>query len=209
LTILGFGYGNLKDNRLENLTKDAYDGNYYYIDTILEARRVLVDKIGGTLVTVARGVKASVEFNPAAVDKYRLLGYENKLITQDQWDDPNTVAGDIGAGHTVTAIFEVVLKDGAAADEYATASIKFKDPDNKTDDSEYTVSAAIDAVTSPNNDEMFIACVVEAALVMRGSQYKGTASLSKVISRLDGIKTYLDNDPYKSEFLTLMKTLNG
>jgi len=213
LTILGFGYGNLKDNKLETLANAAFEGNYAYIDNILEAKKVLVDEIGGTLVTVARDVKASVEFNPAKVRSYRLLGYENKLLTQKEWDDTDTVAGDIGAGHCVTAVYEIILNsdddtddlpESATEENYLKIFLRYKDPDVKTGDANREISASVDTVTeSPNDDVLFISAVVEAALVMRNSVYKGTASLQNVIARLQSIQS-LNGDPYKAEFLELM-----
>ncbi|MFA5449759.1 MAG: von Willebrand factor type A domain-containing protein, partial [Clostridia bacterium] len=103
LTALGFGFGNLKSNNLETLANKG-NGSYAYIDTINEARKVLVEEIGGTLYTIARDAKARVEFNPEYVDSYRLLGYENLLLTEEQWEEPEADAGEIGAGFTVTAV---------------------------------------------------------------------------------------------------------
>ncbi len=107
LTVLGFGMGNLKDSRLEQLA-DHGNGNYAYIDTIREARKVLVEEAGGTLVTIAKDVKIQVEFNPAEVAAYRLIGYENRVLRDEDFNDDTKDAGEIGAGHTVTALYEIV-----------------------------------------------------------------------------------------------------
>ncbi len=110
--MLGFGMGNLKDSTLEKLA-DHGNGNYAYIDTLSEARKVLVEQIGGTLVTIAKDVKLQVEFNPATVKAFRLIGYENRVLAHQDFNDDKKDAGDIGAGHTVTALYEVVPAGGS------------------------------------------------------------------------------------------------
>lgn len=211
LTILGFGYGNLKDNKLETLAS-ASGGNHYYIDSILEARKVLVEEIGGTLDTVAKDVKANVVFNLNRVESYRLLGYENKMLTIEEWDDPERTAGDIGAGHCVTAVYEIVLSknfENFSTENFLKVSIRYKDPKALAGaaDKIFEIQTVVSAVTDlPNDDIKFISAVVEAALVMRNSQYKGTASLQSAITRLESIEN-LSADPYKTEFLTLMKLI--
>ena len=107
LTVLGFGMGNYKDSTLEKLA-DMGNGNYAYIDTINEARKVLVDEINATLVTIAKDVKIQIEFNPLQVSAYRLIGYENRLLRKEDFNDDTKDAGEIGAGHTVTALYEIV-----------------------------------------------------------------------------------------------------
>ena len=102
--------GNTKHNTMETLATNG-DGNAYYIDSLLEARKVFVDELGSTLNTVAKDSKIQVEFNPNTVKKYRLLGYENRMLTEDQFEDSNTDAGEIGAGHTTIAMYEIELKD--------------------------------------------------------------------------------------------------
>ena len=132
LSVLGFGYGNLKDDKLSTLAQ-AGNGNHAYIDSITEAKKVLVEEIGGTLNIVAKDVKSQVTFNPRYVKEYRLLGYENKLITDEQFEDENTDAGEIGAGHTTTAVFEIVLNDdeqveSTLGEHWAKTVIRYKDP---------------------------------------------------------------------------------
>ena len=107
LTVLGFGMGNYKDNRLEQLA-DKGNGNYAYIDDLLEARKVFVHEMGATLLTVAKDVKLQVEFNPAMVQAYRLIGYENRLLRNEDFTDDKKDAGDMGAGHAVTALYDVI-----------------------------------------------------------------------------------------------------
>src|SRR5262249_43680266 len=107
LSVLGFGMGNLKDSTMEKLA-DTGNGNYAYIDSLNEARKVLVEEMGGTLVTIAKDVKIQVEFNPAQVNAYRLIGYENRVLRNEDFNNDLKDAGDMGAGHTVTALFEVV-----------------------------------------------------------------------------------------------------
>lgn len=203
LSVLGFGYGNLKDNKLETLAKNG-NGNYAYIDSLIEARRALVEEMNGTLNTVARDVKAQIEFNPEKVFSYRLLGYENKLLTEEDWDNTEKDAGEIGAGLTVTAVYEIVLTENAASGDFLTVSVKYKNPD-VSDKTEHLLSKKIGAedIVSPGDDLRFISCVVEAALIMRNSDYKGNADIDNVIARLNGIANIAGN-PYKQEFLQLM-----
>lgn len=207
LTVLGFGYGNLKDNKLEALANNG-NGNYAYIDNINEARKVLVEEIGGTLKTVARDVKAQVEFNPAKVYNYRLLGYENKLLTELEFDDPLKDAGEIGAGHTITAVYEIVLMDSqeisTMGDNYLSVNIRYKSPVLGEDDVlEMKVYADETNITdTPDDDQLFISAVVEFALLLRDSEYKGTACYTDVFERLSELD--IDNDSYKTEFMMLV-----
>ena len=107
MTVLGFGMGNIKDDKME-IIADKGNGNYAYIDNIQEARRVLVQEFGGTLFTIAKDVKFQIEFNPAYVKSYRLVGYENRLLADEDFNDDTKDAGEMGAGHTVTALYEIV-----------------------------------------------------------------------------------------------------
>ena len=213
LSVLGFGYGNLKDNKLQTLANSG-NGNYGYIDSITEAKKILVEEIGGTLKTVAKDVKTQVEFNPAKIYSYRLLGYENKLLTNEDWQNDEKDAGEIGAGHTVTAVYEIVLKDSdiesTMNNNYLKTSIRYKDPEDETEEvKEIYEFTTVDNLTQyPNEDQQFISAVVEAALVMRNSEYKGNANLENVIARLN-LLNCVQTDIYKSEFLTLMQKLNN
>ncbi len=209
-TALGFGYGNLKDNKLVTLANSG-NGNYGYIDSVTEARKLLVEQIGGTLKTVAKDVKTQIEFNPAKVYSYRLLGYENKLLSNEDWENDQKDAGEIGAGHTVTAVYEIVLNEGVAestmGDNYLKVSIRYKEPQGDSGVKEmYRYTAQQNITDTPNQDQSFISAVVESALIMRNSEYKGEANLDNIIQRLESLDL---NDDYKTEFLALMDKLNS
>ncbi len=221
LSVLGFGYGNVKDNKMEALA-DHGNGNYSFIDSLLEARRVLVEEMGGTLVTVAKDVKLQLEFNPAYIKGYRLIGYENRLLAAEDFEDDTKDAGEIGAGHSVTALYEVVPVDsrmeltssdlkyestseaaGMENGELLTVSIRYKHPDG--DESkllEYPVAES--AYTSAMSENLtFAAAVAEFGMIMRHSEYKGTSDFDSVLSLLDDLD--YANDPYKTEFEELVK----
>ncbi|MCF7933131.1 MAG: VWA domain-containing protein [Acholeplasmataceae bacterium] len=207
LSVLGFGYGNYKDDRLENLSS-AGNGNYAYIDSILEAKKVLVEEIGGTLNTVARDVKAQVEFNGEFVDTYRLLGYENKLLTIDEWNEESTDAGEIGSGHSIMVTYEIRMKEGFVEtpdDHLFTVRIRYKSPTVGEDDvMELTKSHAATVSDELTNDIRFTSAVIEFALILRDSLYKGNAGLTAVLERLINMPSvYMD--PYKEEFTNLVQ----
>lgn len=138
LSVLGFGTGNLKDHTMETLA-DKGNGNYAYIDSLSESRKVLVEQMGATLVTIAKDVKIQVEFNPAQVQAYRLLGYENRIMAKEDFNNDRKDAGEIGAGHTVTALYEIV-----------PANIKFPDGKPIVDDLKYTTKPALPAPVVPD-----------------------------------------------------------
>ena len=200
LSVMGFGMGNLKNNKMETLA-NCGNGNYSYIDTISEARKVLIDEAGGTLKTVAKDAKAMVQFNPDYVDKYRQLGYENRQLTQSDWENPDTDSGELGAGRCITAVYEVILKEGAAeaAVPLVTAAVRFKNPETEEPQE---ISLDISKLSEANDDIIFISAVVESALLMRDSPYKGSADINQVITRLESLKL---EDEYKLGFLELMR----
>jgi Ca-activated chloride channel family protein len=206
LSILGFGYGNYKDSKLETLA-NAGNGTHAYIDSITEARKVLVEEIGGNLNIVSKDTKVKVTFNSNYIEQYRLLGYENQMLTEDQYNDEKTDAGEIGAGHTTTAVYEIVLNEEPKLDEiepWVDVQISFKDPE--TDESK-VIDASFDnsSVLSNNNEDIiFISGVVEFGLILRNSEYKADANLDGIISRLDKLNCVKD-DVYKKEFLELVK----
>lgn len=208
-SVLGFGYGNLQDDKLETLAQNG-NGNYAYIDSITEAKKVLVEEIDGTLNIVSKDTKAQVTFNPRYISEYRLLGYENQLLTDEEFEDENADAGEIGAGHEVTAVYEIVLNEddtveSTLEDDWAKVLIRHKDPDTG-DNKEISASVDVSSIlSSPSADMLFISCVVETGLILRDSEYKGTSSLDNVITRLQGLA--LANDPYKTEFLELVQKL--
>ena len=225
LTVLGFGVGNYKDHRLEQLA-DKGNGNHAYIDNILEAKKVLVDGVTATLYTIAKDVKIQVEFNPAKVSSYRLVGYENRLLKKEDFDDDKKDAGEIGAGHTVTALYEIVpagkkadtpeieelkyletkVKSEAwSTDEILTVRIRYKEPDGDT--SKLITTALRDdplALDRSSESFRFAAAVAMYALILRDSRYKGDASL-KDVSAL--AKSALGDDPYtyRAEFLRIVE----
>jgi Ca-activated chloride channel family protein len=225
LTVLGFGMGNYKDHRLEQLA-DKGNGNHAYIDNILEAKKVLVDDVMATLYTIAKDVKIQVEFNPARVDSYRLVGYENRLLAKEDFDDDTKDAGEIGAGHTVTALYEIVpategdkpagsydlkyqetkIKDDAAlTDEILTVNIRYKEPDGDTSKLITTVLAGEPAEQEEtSNDFKFSAAVAIFAMILRESEFMGDASLEGV-TELG--KSGMGDDPYnyRAEFLQLVE----
>ncbi len=182
LTVLGFGTGNYQDGTME-LLADKGNGNYAYIDTLQEARKVLVDQAGGTLQTIAKDVKIQVEFNPARVADYRLVGYENRALEHKDFDDDTKDAGEIGAGHTVTALYEVVPKTGAVtpssegADELMTLKLRYKEPRGRR--SKLLRAPVEDAATpldETSDDFRFSASVAEFAMLLRQSEHRGTAT---------------------------------
>ncbi len=223
LSVLGFGTGNIKDNKMETLA-DCGNGNYAYIDSIGEAKKVLVEQMGATLVTVAKDVKLQVEFNPAYVKGYRLLGYENRALATEDFDDDRKDAGEIGAGHMVTALYEIVPVDsgqeiaenelkyqdnksdtGVINGEWLNLKIRYKEPD--ADESilkEYPVTQE-DYTDKPSEDFYFAAAVAEFGLMLRDSEYKGDASFENVRALLKKVDT--DEDDYKDEFVYLVKKL--
>ena len=194
--------GNQKNNRMETLANRG-NGNFAYLDSINEARKVLVEEAGGTLKTVAKDAKAMVRFNPDYVDAYRQLGYENRQLTSSQWEDEETDAGELGAGRCITAVYEVILKDGAeAAEPFITAAVRFKVPETAES---REISAGVATITAaPSDDVLFISAVVESALVMRNSPHKGLANIDSVITRLESLAPF-NSDEYKAGFWELMK----
>ena len=223
LTVLGFGTGNIKDNKMETLA-DHGNGNYAYIDSVGEAKKVLVEQMGATLVTVAKDVKLQVEFNPAYIKGYRLLGYENRALATEDFDDDTKDAGEIGAGHMVTALYEIVPVDskqeipetklkyqgsqtdtGVKNGEWLNLKIRYKEPEEEESIlKEYPVKEE-DYAKEPSEDFYFAAAVAEFGLILRDSAYKGEASFENVRALLKKVDT--DEDDYKDEFVYLVKKL--
>lgn len=201
---LGVGMGNTRDDMLETLANNG-DGNYAYLDSVLEAQKVLVSEINGTLVTVAKDAKAQVSFTES-VEKYRLLGYENKLITVEEYEDTATDSGEIGSGHVVNAIYEIKLKEGLSTENVATASVKYKDVAAQNADSERSVTIAANQLQAqPNEDLVFMGCVAEYALLLRNSKYKASASFEQVLARLGTLET-VTSDDLRADFLTVVNS---
>ena len=202
LSVLGVGMTNTNDVTMETLARNG-NGNYAYLDSIFEAKKVLVNELGGTLVTVAKDAKIGVEFNADVVNKYRLIGYDTKLLSQEQFEDEETDAGEIGAGHTVTAVYEVELKDEAMGN-VATAELRYKDPSNDESKSVSLTYTTADYTETPSQDCVFIGCVLEFGLILRQSKYKADASFSSVLARLETLASYLEKDEFKAEFAEIV-----
>lgn len=210
LTALGFGFGNLQADTLETLANNG-NGNYAYIDTINEARKVLVEEIGGTLNIVAKDAKARIDFNAEYVDSYRLLGYENLLLNEDEWEEPQTDAGEIGMNFTVTAVYEVLFKEEADLTAegaiFLTSAVRYKSPDT-SDIEQYEIIefCGKDNISEiPTRDMAFISALVETALLLRNSQYKGTANIENVVTRLRSLD--LSDNEYMLEFRSLAEKI--
>jgi Ca-activated chloride channel family protein len=225
LTALGYGMGNLKDDTLE-LLADKGNGVYGYVDGLREARRLLVEQAGSTLVTVAKDVKIQVEFNPLQVGSYRLLGYDDRRLAAQDFNDDRKDAGDMGAGHSVTALYEVVPPgpaaekpavdplryqhtlvptDAASRNEMLTVKLRWKEPDGET--SRLMEVPAIDGGTRYENaspDFKFASAVAAFAMVLRNSPHKGNASYEGV-SELAGEAVGADVGGYRREFLDLVQ----
>jgi Ca-activated chloride channel homolog len=225
LTALGFGMGNLKDSTLEKLA-DHGNGNYAYIDSLTEARKVLVEQVGATLLTIAKDVKLQVEFNPRKVKAFRLIGYENRVLAHQDFNDDKKDAGDIGAGHTVTAFYEIVppgeafdapavdplkyqspARSSAGADngELLTLKLRYKQPD--ADQSaliEFSLKDDGKAFQAADPDYRFAAAVAGFGMVVRGSPHKGQADYAKVLTWANASRG-ADGGGLRAEFVRLVE----
>jgi Ca-activated chloride channel family protein len=203
-SVYGFGTGNIQSDKMETLALKG-NGVYSYIDSVKEAKRALVEGIGGSIVTVAKDVKAGITFNPEYVESYRLVGYENKLLTEDEFNDSNTDAGELGSGHTVTVVYEIVLTDKAFAegDKLADVTVKYKPTENAggnaTDEKELTLTVGVDSYhTELTDTDKFVASVVEFGLILRDSSYKAESDLNALVTMLSDLD--LSGDEFKAEF---------
>ena len=218
LSVLGVGTGNIKDNKMEALA-DNGNGNYHYLDSIYEAKKVLVDEMGGTLITVAKDVKIQVEFNPAQVAGYRLVGYENRLLNQEDFDNDRVDAGEIGSGHSVTALYEIIPAAGetsttklkyqetkitTGSSELLTVKLRYKAPNGNTSKLlEYPVEASV--YQDRASDNLTFACAVaEFGMLLRDSEHKGSADFEQVMELAESC-VGRDTDDYKKEFLELVR----
>ena len=231
MTVLGFGMGNYKDDKME-IIADKGNGNYAYIDNIQEARKVFITEFGGTLFTIAKDVKFQMEFNPARVKGYRLVGYENRLLNDEDFNDDKKDAGEMGAGHTVTALYEIIpagshesmksidpLKyqanrgdkkevEQVKADpraELMTVKLRYKQPDGNTSTKiEIPVKGKVLELDETSDNFRFSAAIAEFGLILRNSEYKEDASMEEVIAMAKGARGQ-DEEGYRSEFLKLVK----
>ncbi|MBE9117427.1 VWA domain-containing protein [Lusitaniella coriacea LEGE 07157] len=225
LTVLGFGSDNFQDAKMEKLANKG-NGNYAYIDNELEANKVLVTEMGGTLLTIAKDVKIQVQFNPEKVQAYRLIGYENRRLQDQDFEDDTKDAGELGAGHTVTALYEVIpvgipldvelLADPSSTDSnpetpiednaLVQVNLRYKDP--KGSDSKLLSSPVADAGANLENASenfKFAAAVASFGMVLRDSPYKGNASLEQALS-LAQASEGVDLDGYRAEFIRLIQS---
>ncbi len=227
LTVLGYGMGNYKDSKMQKLA-DKGNGNHAYIDGIGEAKKVLVSEFGGTLFTIAKDVKLQVEFNPAKVQAYRLIGYENRMLAKEDFNDDKKDAGELGSGHTVTALYEVIpvgikseflkkvdtlkyqdnlvaFSKSAQTNELLTVKFRYKKPD--ADESklvEYPVKENQLSINASSDNFRFAAAVAEFGMLLRNSEFKSKASFNNVLTLARRSKG-ADEEGYRSEFIQLVK----
>lgn len=224
LSVLGFGMGNLKDSKMETLANKGR-GNYAYVDNIAEARKAMVTEFGSTLFTVAKDVKMQVEFNPAKVQSYRLLGYENRLLAKEDFNNDQKMGGDMGLGHTVTALYEIIpvgVRDDYAgsidplkyqrpnksialsnSSEIATVKFRYKNPESeKSNVKKLEIDAKPINLIKTSDDFRFASAVAEFGLLLRNSAYKQQAAYDKLIARAREAKG-IDEEGYRAEFIKL------
>jgi Ca-activated chloride channel family protein len=227
LTILGFGMGNYKDNKMQQLANHG-NGNHAYIDNIEEARKVLVTEFGGTMFTIAKDVKLQLEFNPAYVEGYRLIGYENRLLQNEDFNDDRKDAGELGSGHTVTALYEIIpagqksdflqavdelkYQDQAPAKgvkngELMTVKLRYKQPDGETSQLlQSTLSSRGTDLKQSSANFRWSAAVAELGMLLRDSEYKGKADYEQVLQLAKGAKGE-DEQGYRAEFLRMVRSI--
>lgn len=228
LSVLGFGRGNLKDSKMEKLA-DKGNGNYAYIDDIAEAKKVFGAEMGGTLLTLAKDVKLQVEFNPELVSSYRLLGYENRMLRAEDFDDDTKDAGEIGAGHSVTALYEIepgvdlwsqveplryqttrpISPASRNVTELMHVKLRYKLPEARTSRwLDHVVRATETQPTDGSSDLRFAASVAAFGMVLRDSEYRGGATLEVAIALARG-SIGEDVGGYRAEFLRMMETVQA
>lgn len=227
LTVLGFGMGNYKDNKLQVLANKG-NGNHAYIDTLTEAKKVLVNEFGGTLFTIAKDVKIQVEFNPAHVQGYRLIGYEKRVMPPEDFRNDKKDAGELGAGHTVTALYEVIpvgvdsewigsvpnSKYQAKKEEHQVANhleelltvkFRYKQPDeDRATEFEKVVVDQFTPITKTSDDFRWTAAITTFGMLLRASKFRGSATLDMAIELAQGAKGK-DINGYRRECLNLME----
>lgn len=226
LTVLGFGMGNYQDSKLETLAGKG-NGNHAYIDSMQEAQRVLGTEFGGTIYTIAKDVKVQVEFNPKKVKAYRLIGYENRMLEAEDFNNDRKDAGELGSGHTVTAIYEIIpvgveskflkevdalkyseIETKAGGNELLTVKFRYKDPDGE--ESKLIVKTVEDEKNSfrkTSKDFKFSAAVALFGTILRESKYSNGADYQKVISLAEQGRGE-DENGYRAEFIRLVRLVN-
>jgi Ca-activated chloride channel family protein len=227
LTVLGVGMGNLKDSKMETIANNG-NGNYFYIDSYEEAMRVLVDRIDGTLYNIAADVKMQLEFNPAKVKHYRLIGYDNRRLNKEDFNNDKKDAGELGAGHTVTALYEIIpaasneepegsvdplkygnkpeaLPFGAAnSQEWLTLKFRYKTPGQETSKLITQAVTASSKSDKMGEDFKFCASVAALGMILKDSEYKGNANFAMVEKMASESLSY-DPSGYRAEFVRLVK----
>lgn len=226
LTILGYGMGNYKDNKMQKLA-DKGNGNHAYIDGMNEAKKVLVNEFGGTMFTIAKDVKLQIEFNPALVQGYRLVGYENRLLNKEDFNNDKKDAGELGSGHTVTALYEIIPvgvesdfledvdelkyqklpknKKSELKNEIMTVKFRYKEPDG--DISKLIVHPVTDEkvpVDQTSENFRFVSAVAQFGMLLRNSEFKADASYEKVLKLATG-SMGKDEEGYRTEFIKLVQ----
>jgi Ca-activated chloride channel family protein len=231
LTITGFGMGNYKDGRMEQIS-NAGNGNYYYIDNIKEAEKVFVKEMRGTLFTIAKDVKIQIEFNPNLVQAYRLIGYENRMLEAEDFNDDKKDAGELGAGHTVTALYEIIpvgvksefvksvdplkyqVKNGLITDDFIkpfagelmTVKLRYKEPNGEVSKlvENTLLNSPVELKNSSENFK-FSAAVAEFGMILRDSEFKQEASYEDVL-KLASEGKGKDENGYRAEFIQMVKS---
>jgi len=225
LTICGFGMGNYKDNRMEQIS-NAGNGNYFYIDSIREAKKVFVTEMRANMFTIAKDVKIQVEFNPAKIKAYRLVGYENRVMANEDFNNDKKDAGELGAGHTVTALYEVIpvgsmqktggtdklkyqetkiMNSAVSSNEIMTVKLRYKEPEQSK--SRLIVKTVIDIGTDlkkSSENFRFSAAVAGFGMLLRDSKYKNDLSYNNVI-KLASASKGKDKNGYRAELINLME----
>ncbi len=221
LSALGFGDGNYKDNKMEALSQNG-NGNYYYIDTKFEAQKVLVEEMGSTLNTVADDVKIQVEFNPEMVEGYRLIGYENRLLDDKDFADDTKDAGEVGAGHSVCALYEIIPaysdnssieykyaqnesnEEKPSNDEWLTVSVRFKSPGEENSNLMAHPVAYEDSKDTMSDNLKLMTSAAEFAMLLRDSEFAGSANYEEILDRLKTLDNFTEDD-YIIEFYNIVK----
>ncbi len=204
LSVLGFGTGNYKDDRLEILANKG-NGNYAYIDGIKEAEKVLVTEMAGTLFAIAKDVKLQVEFDSTTVQTYRLIGYENRLLAKEDFEDDTKDAGELGAGHTVTALYEIVPQPGAEGEPLGTLHLRYKEPaESQSRYLKHELPGDAQLLEQTSENFRFAAAVATYAHCLRDSKHKGLATLSLARELADQARQD-DLENYRADFVELIK----
>lgn len=226
LTVLGFGMGNYKDSKMETIA-DKGNGNYAYIDNILEAKKVLVNEFGGTLFTIAKDVKLQIEFNPTKVQAYRLIGYENRALRNEDFNNDKKDAGELGSGHTVTALYEIIpvgvkskfspvdklkyqttkiVPKANQTNELMTIKFRYKEPNgNNSKLIEHPLLDTHISLSKTSDNFKWSAAVASFGMILRDSEFKGKSTLDQVLNLARNSKG-LDSNGYRIEFINLVQS---